>query len=115
MEAVAAIVLILIAVAAIAALSSGEFVAWLFQAIFETKDTTPGGGAGAATGKEALIGRRVEALSVFEPGNDRYEGWVGVGGERWQARSRSALQRGEAATVVAVDGLTLDVVAGAGD
>ena len=55
-------------------------------------------------GSEAMLGGTAEALEDFEG-----KGWVLAAGERWQARSDSAMKRGERARIAAVDGLTLVV------
>lgn len=54
------------------------------------------------SGTEAMLGGTAVALEDFER-----EGWVQAFGERWHARSETALARGARARVVAVDGLTL--------
>ncbi len=56
------------------------------------------------TGAEGLIG---EAGVVSEPCDP--EGTVRLRGETWKATSEQPLPRGEAVTVVGVDGLTLRV------
>jgi membrane-bound serine protease (ClpP class) len=56
------------------------------------------------SGSEAMLGSTVVALEDFER-----EGWVQALGERWHARSESALSRGARAKVMAVEGLTLVV------
>ena len=58
----------------------------------------------AVTGAEAMLGGTAVALEDFER-----EGWVQAFGERWHARSETALTRGARARIVAVDGLTLVV------
>lgn len=58
----------------------------------------------ASTGQEGLIGSRGIVLEGFQ-----HEGHVRLGGERWNARSTTALRRDEEVRVVAVDGLTLEV------
>ena len=58
----------------------------------------------AVTGIEAMPGSTVVALEDFER-----EGWVQAFGERWHARSETALTCGARARIVAVDGLTLVV------
>jgi membrane-bound serine protease (ClpP class) len=54
------------------------------------------------TGKEGMVGERVEVLEDFTG-----EGRVRAFGEIWQARSHAPVQRGRNAKVVDVDGLTL--------
>jgi membrane-bound serine protease (ClpP class) len=56
------------------------------------------------SGKEALIGARVEVTEDFVG-----VGRVRLGGELWNARSEVPLRRGEQASVVAVEGLVLVV------
>ena len=56
------------------------------------------------TGSEAMVGGTAVALEDFE-----HEGWVQALGERWHARSETALTRGARARIVAVEGLTLVV------
>jgi len=58
----------------------------------------------AVTGTEAMLGSTAVALEDFE-----HEGWVQAFGERWHARSETALTRGVRARIMAVDGLTLVV------
>ena len=57
-----------------------------------------------ASGVEAMVGGTAEALEDFER-----EGWVRAFGERWRARSATAMSRGARAKIVAVEGLTLVV------
>lgn len=57
-----------------------------------------------STGAEALVGERVEVVTACDP-----QGRVRLRGELWNARSPVPLAAGEAATVTAVDGLTLRV------
>lgn len=56
-------------------------------------------------GREALAGRRAEAISDFSGG----EGRVHLEGEDWSAESDQAIERGQTVEVVAVDGLVLKV------
>ncbi|WP_435626674.1 NfeD family protein [Candidatus Ferrigenium straubiae] len=56
------------------------------------------------SGSEAMLGGTAVALEDFER-----EGWVLAFGERWQARSESAVARGTRVRIVALDGLTLVV------
>jgi len=55
-------------------------------------------------GREELIGAAGNALLDFDD-----EGFVMVHGERWQARTESALRRDEPVTVTEIEGLTLVV------
>jgi membrane-bound serine protease (ClpP class) len=63
----------------------------------------------AAVGVQELIGRTGVTLSRLEPGSVA-PGQVRVNGEIWGARSSGPVDPGESVRVVAVDGLTLDVV-----
>lgn len=56
------------------------------------------------TGTEAMIGSKAIVLEDFEQ-----EGWVHACGERWLARSETALTRGSQVRILEVDGLTLVV------
>src|SRR3989338_2197059 len=58
----------------------------------------------AVAGAEAMLGSTAVALEDFE-----HEGWMQAFGERWHARSETALTRGARARIVAVDELTLVV------
>ncbi|WP_346796131.1 nodulation protein NfeD [Halomonas sp. Bachu 37] len=58
----------------------------------------------AKTGESGLIGHEVIALEAFAT-----RGYVRLGGERWQARSSSAVSAGQRLRVVGVDGLTLHI------
>jgi membrane-bound serine protease (ClpP class) len=58
----------------------------------------------AVTGDEHMIGALAEALEDFTA-----QGWVQVHGERWQARSRVPVRRGQRLRVLGLDGLTLTV------
>jgi len=60
--------------------------------------------AKVVTGSEALIGATVLALELIET-----EGWAELHGERWRVRSTRPLQSGQAARVLARNGLTLQV------
>ncbi len=57
------------------------------------------------SGREELVGAQGVVLEDFEG-----EGWARVHGERWRVRSRSPLARDQRVRVVAIQGLTLDVV-----
>ncbi|KGE77810.1 NfeD family protein, partial [Halomonas salina] len=57
------------------------------------------------TGQEELVGLEAEALEDFQG-----EGHVRLHGERWNARSEQALRRGQTVRVIAIDGLTVEVV-----
>ena len=57
-------------------------------------------------GREALLGRRGEALTDLPAGG---EGRVFVDGEDWRAVSSVAVARGQSVVVAAVEGLCLNV------
>ncbi|SFH18385.1 NfeD family protein [Modicisalibacter xianhensis] len=57
------------------------------------------------TGHDELLGAEAVALENFTT-----SGHVRLGGERWNARSRQPVEKGQHLKVVAVDGLTLEVV-----
>jgi membrane-bound serine protease (ClpP class) len=57
------------------------------------------------TGHEELVGAEAVALEDFEG-----QGHVRLHGERWKARSSQPIHRGQPLKVVAVDGLTAEVV-----
>jgi membrane-bound serine protease (ClpP class) len=59
-----------------------------------------------ATGQEAMMGQRAEALEDFS-GN----GHVWAFGERWNARTDAPVKKGEMVTITGIDGLTLKVTA----
>ncbi|MEC9482022.1 MAG: nodulation protein NfeD [Halomonas sp.] len=58
------------------------------------------------TGQDELLGAEAVALEDFIG-----RGHVRLGGERWNARCRQPVHKGQRLKVVAIDGLTLDVVA----
>ncbi|WP_211364180.1 NfeD family protein [Propionivibrio limicola] len=58
----------------------------------------------AVAGVEAMLGAPALALEDIER-----EGWVRASGERWRARTSAPLANGEAARIVAVEGLLLVV------
>lgn len=63
---------------------------------------------GSITGAEAMVGASGEALTDCVP-----VGQVKVQGQIWKGRCRDGVSAGDAVTVVAIDGLTLEVVASA--
>ena len=58
----------------------------------------------AVSGVGAMLGADAVALEDFAR-----EGWVRAFGERWRARSESAMKNSDRARIVAVEGLTLVV------
>ncbi|MBL4871490.1 MAG: nodulation protein NfeD [Robiginitomaculum sp.] len=56
------------------------------------------------SGQEEMIGATCVALDAFEQ-----QGWVRVHSEVWNARSHMPMKKGEKATVVAINGLILDI------
>lgn len=61
-------------------------------------------GRAVVSGAEQLVGATGEALERFS-----HEGWVQVHSERWRARTRAPIVRGQKIRVVGRDGLTLIV------
>jgi membrane-bound serine protease (ClpP class) len=57
-----------------------------------------------SAGAEALVGERAEVIEACDP-----DGRVRLRGELWKARASEPLEIGEAARVIEVDGLTLEV------
>ncbi len=57
------------------------------------------------TGHRGMVGARVEAVTDFEE-----KGWVIARGERWQATTQTPFIKGQRGRVLAVNGLTLEVV-----
>jgi membrane-bound serine protease (ClpP class) len=56
------------------------------------------------SGREGMLGERAEAVEAFER-----HGLVRVGGELWNAETRTPVQAGQRLRIVRVDGLTLHV------
>lgn len=56
------------------------------------------------SGREGMLGERAEAVEAFER-----QGLVRVGGELWNAETRTPVQAGQRLRIVRVDGLTLHV------
>lgn len=59
------------------------------------------------SGREALVGQRVEILDNFLLKDGKYEGQVSCMGEIWTARSKTPRVFGEFAKVTGSEGLTL--------
>ncbi|MCG7600186.1 nodulation protein NfeD [Halomonas sp. McH1-25] len=57
------------------------------------------------TGQDELLGAEAVALEDFTG-----RGHVRLGGERWNARSRQPVRKGQHLKIVAIDGLTLEVI-----
>lgn len=60
------------------------------------------------TASEGILGQRGSVLKEI-PGGGVGEGWILVVGERWKARSAKGIPPGSSVTVLAIDGLVLDV------
>lgn len=58
------------------------------------------------SGREELVGSKGEVVAA-----EGREGWARIHGETWRVRSADALAVGQLVRVVAVDGLTLEIVA----
>jgi membrane protein implicated in regulation of membrane protease activity len=65
--------------------------------------------APAAVGTEAIVGRPGIALGRLGPGTPQAGAQVRVDGEIWAAGADAPIDPGSAVTVVAVDGLVLEV------
>lgn len=85
-------------IAGIGAASAGGFLAALWFAARARRRPV-------ITGVDELVGHRAIALGDF-----RDDGRVHVRGEVWQARSDTAVQRGQPVRVLAVEGLVLHVI-----
>jgi membrane-bound serine protease (ClpP class) len=84
-------------IAGVAAASAG-FLVFVLGALAKSRRRA------VVTGREQMIGAPGEALEDFER-----EGWVHVRGERWKARSRGPLRRGQKLRVTGMHGLVLEV------
>jgi membrane-bound serine protease (ClpP class) len=65
------------------------------------------------SGREEIIGSTGEVLSDFDVSagaGQAYEGWARVHSETWRVRSAQPMKRGTKVKVVAINGLTLEVV-----
>ncbi len=58
----------------------------------------------AVSGAESMLGKVAEALEDFER-----SGIVFINGERWNARTQSAVHRGDKVRVTKIDGLMLEI------
>ncbi len=84
-------------IAAVASISAAFFIGVVFMALKARKRRV-------VSGQEEMIGALGEALENFKG-----EGRVRVHSEEWQARSGTALKRGQKVKVVAMEGLVLTV------
>jgi membrane-bound serine protease (ClpP class) len=80
------------------AVASAGFLVFVLGALAKSRRRA------VVTGREQMIGAAGEALEDFER-----EGWVHVRGERWKARSRGPLRRGQKLRVTGMHGLVLEV------
>lgn len=94
-------VIVVVVAAVIDLVETGAFVWWSRR---RRRRTSPSVGAGT------IVGRRGVAVGWVGPPDGAAQGQVRVDGEIWGARSSEPIEAGAAVTVVAVDGLTLDVV-----
>lgn len=85
------------------ALVASGFMLWVAMRFLRLRRRRP------KTGQDEMIGARATALDDFR-GDVEAEGHVWLHGERWRARSRGPVKAGESLTVVAIDGLTVEVV-----
>jgi membrane-bound serine protease (ClpP class) len=92
-------VIVVVCAAVVDLIETGAFVWWSRR---RRRRTSP------SVGAKTIVGRSGVAVGWIGP-----SGQVRVDGEIWQARSSEAVEAGGPVTVVAVDGLTLDVVPGA--
>jgi membrane-bound serine protease (ClpP class) len=93
---------IVVAVAAVIDLiETGAFVWWSRR---RRRRTSP------SVGADTIVGRSGVALGWIGPPGAGPSGQVRVDGEIWRARSAEPIEAGTTVTVLAVDGLTLDVV-----
>ena len=94
-------VIVVVCAAVIDLIETGAFVWWSRR---RRRRTAP------SVGTETIVGRSGVALAWFGPRGAGPAGQVRVDGEIWRARSAEPIDAGTNVTVVAVDGLTLDVV-----
>jgi len=85
------------------ALVASGFMLWVALRFLHLRRRRP------KTGQDEMTGERATALHDFR-GDVEAEGHVWLHGERWRARSRAPVKAGETLKVVAVDGLTVEVV-----
>ncbi|MEM1434859.1 MAG: nodulation protein NfeD [Pseudomonadota bacterium] len=88
------------------ALLGGAFLFWAIGRFLALRRHRP------AVGLEAVDEEKVYALDDFTAEEGRYVGHVRMSGERWRAVSEIPARTGQRLKVVAVDGLTVQVVEG---
>ena len=93
--------IVVVCAAVIDLIETGTFVWWSRR---RRRTTTPSVGAGT------IVGRSGVALAWIGPSGAGPLGQVRVDGEIWSARSAEPIEAGTDVTVLAVEGLTLDVV-----
>ena len=96
-------VIVVLCAAVIDLIETGVFVSWSRR---RRRTTSP------SVGADTIVGRSGTAVGWVGPSDGIAPGQVRVDGEIWHARSAEPIEAGAAVTVVAVDGLTLDVVPG---
>lgn len=85
------------------AVVAGGFILWTVTRFIGLRRQHP------VSGSEQMVHEAGLALDDFKPDHHRFLGHVHVSGERWNARSDSAVTKGTPVRVLSVDGLTLQV------
>ena len=88
------------------AVVAGGFMLWTFTRFIGLRRRHP------VSGSEQIVHEHGLALDDFKPEHDQFLGHVRVSGERWNARSGSAITDGMEVRVTGIDGLTLQVEPG---
>src|SRR5690554_5688079 len=85
---------------------AGGFMLWTVTRFIGLRRRHP------VSGSEQIVHEHGLALDDFKPEHDQFLGHVRVSGERWNARSGSAITDGMEVRVTGIDGLTLQVEPG---
>ena len=88
------------------AVVAGGFILWTVTRFIGLRRRHP------VSGSEQIVHEHGLALDDFKPEHDQFLGHVRVSGERWNARSGSAITDGMEVRVTGIDGLTLQVEPG---
>ncbi|WP_420538057.1 NfeD family protein [Marinobacter vinifirmus] len=88
------------------AVVAGGFMLWTVTRFIGLRRRHP------VSGSEQIVHEHGLALDDFKPEHDQFLGHVRVSGERWNARSGSAITDGMEVRVTGIDGLTLQVEPG---
>jgi|TARA_R100000049_G_C1952212_1_gene100995 membrane-bound serine protease (ClpP class) len=88
------------------AVVAGGFMLWTVTRFIGLRRRHP------VSGSEQIVHEHGLALDDFKPEHDQFLGHVRVSGERWNARSDSAITDGMEVRVTGIDGLTLQVEPG---